>query len=63
MKSINLITPNQKIWGKMVKNLIYFFIILIIFTTNSKTQIVSDNNDSDILPGVLRTPDERFEKL
>ena len=63
MKSIYLITPNQKIWGKMVKNLIYFFIILIIFTTNSKTQIVSDNNDSDILPGVLRTPDERFEKL
>ena len=63
MKSIYLVTPNQKIWSKMIKNLIYFFIILIIFTTNSKTQIVSDNNDSNILPGVLRTPDERFEKL
>ena len=45
MKSINLITPNQKIWCKMIKN--HFFIILIIFTTDR-----SDNIDSDILPGV-----------
>ena len=63
MKLIYLITTNQKIWSKMIKNLIFFFIILIIFTTDSKTQITSDNIDSDLLPGVLRTPDERFEKL
>ena len=63
MKSIYLVTSNQKIWSKMIKNLIYFFIILIISTTDSKTQIASDNIDSDLLPGVLRTLDERFEKL
>ena len=63
MKSIYLIIPNQKIWSKMIKNIIYFFIILIIFTTDSKTQIARDNIDSDLLPGVLRTSDERFEKL
>ena len=53
---------NVFIGGKM-KNISYFFLILVFLFDNAFTQTQDIKNDHDILPGVLRTPDNRFENL
>ncbi len=46
-----------------MKNISYFFLILVFLFDNAFAQIQDIKNDQDILPGVLRTPDNRFENL
>lgn len=49
--------------GEKMKNISYFFLILVFLFDNAFTQTQDIKNDHDILPGVLRTPDNRFENL
>ena len=49
--------------GEKMKNISYFFLILVFLFDNAFAQIQDIKNDQDILPGVLRTPDNRFENL
>ena len=46
-----------------MKIISYFFLILVFLFDNAFAQIQDIKNDQDILPGVLRTPDNRFENL
>jgi len=46
-----------------MKSISYFFLILVFLFDNAFTQTQDIKNDHDILPGVLRTPDNRFENL
>ena len=48
---------------KKMKSISYFFLILVFLFDNAFTQTQDIKNDHDILPGVLRTPDNRFENL
>ena len=49
--------------GEKMKNISYFFLILVFLFDSAFTQTQDIKNDHDILPGVLRTPDNRFENL
>ena len=49
--------------GEKMKNISYFFLILVFLFDRAFTQTQDIKNDHDILPGVLRTPDNRFENL
>lgn len=49
--------------GEKMKNISYFFLILVFLFDSAFTQTQDIKNDYDILPGVLRTPDNRFENL
>ena len=46
-----------------MKNILYFFLTLVFLFDNAFAQTQDIKNDPDILPGVLRTPDNRFENL
>ena len=46
-----------------MKNILYFFLILVFLFDNAFAQTQDIKNNHDILPGVLRTPDNRFENL
>ena len=48
---------------KKMKSISYFFLILVFLFDNAFTQTQDIKNDHDIMPGVLRTPDDRFENL
>ena len=48
--------------GEKMKNISYFLILVFLFDS-AFTQTQDIKNDHDILPGVLRTPDNRFENL
>jgi len=49
--------------GEKMKNISYFFLILVFLFDSAFSQTQDIKNDHDILPGVLRTPDNRFENL
>ena len=49
--------------GEKMKSISYLFLILVFLFDNAFTQTQDIKNDHDILPGVLRTPDNRFENL
>tara|TARA_A100001035_G_scaffold76513_1_gene58950 strand:+ start:1131 stop:2267 length:1137 start_codon:yes stop_codon:yes gene_type:complete len=49
--------------GEKMKNISYFFLILVFLFDSAFTQTQDIKNEQNILPGVLRTPDNRFENL
>ena len=49
--------------GEKMKNISYFFLILVFLFDSAFSQTQDIKNGHDILPGVLRTPDNRFENL
>ena len=49
--------------GEKNEKYFIFFLILVFLFDNAFTQTQDIKNDHDILPGVLRTPDDRFENL
>ena len=47
----------------MFKKIFYIFILLIFLSENILAEIHNTKDEPNILPGVLRTPDSRFENL
>ena len=46
-----------------MKNIFYLFFLFIFLFDNVFAQIQGSKNEPNILPGVIRTPDSRFENL
>jgi len=47
----------------MIKKILFIFTVMLFFTTNIMAETKNIDGESDVIAGVLRTPDARFENL